>query len=387
MEAYSFLIEFSINEIHFLLFIYFTTSFALDLPNTKAIITLYIVIVIILWSKEEQNFAISLYFKSPTTYRFLLEKLTLPAPSTLREWVASSSKYMTGFNDLFFQKLALKVSVMSHKCKDCVILFDEMSLMANFEYSNSMDIIEGFEDLGHLGRTKNAGKYASVFLVRGMQQNWKITVAYFISEKGLSGTQIKTILYDLIEKVLGVGLSPHSFICDQGSSNRKALKDMGVSFEKPYFEVKNRKIYCIFDVPHLVKSLRNNLLTCDFVADGKIISFENIRRVYRSDTSSSTTRAMWKLTPAHLWPNAFQKMSVRLATQLFSLSVAAAIRASCSTGELTLSSASSTADFIELINNIFDVLNCKMNVRLCDSNMKSMDLLHEGFRIMSGITK
>lgn len=46
----------------------------------------------------------------------------------------------------------------------------------------------------------------------------------------------------------------------------------------------------------------------------------------RYEIDSSTTRAMCKITPVHLAPNAFQKMSCKLAIQIFSRSVSAVIK-------------------------------------------------------------
>ncbi|KAG8235941.1 hypothetical protein J437_LFUL015093 [Ladona fulva] len=87
-------------------------------------------------------------------------------------------------------------------------------------------------------------------------------------------------------------------------------------------------------------------------------------------------------------------MSVKLATQVFSLSVAAAIRTSYTIGELKLPSALLTAAFIESVNNLFDALNSKSNyskqpscVRLDKENVKGMQSLQEGLRIMRNIKR
>jgi len=112
-------------------------------------------------------------------------------------------------------------------------------------------------------------------------------------------------------------------------------------------------------MPHLIKSLRNNLLNGDIHIGNKIISFDDVKKTYEIDSHSSTARAMCKITPAHLAPNAFQKMSCKLAVQVFSRTVAAAIKTCLGTKELNSSTAFNTAGFIEDVNDMLDSANSK----------------------------
>jgi hypothetical protein len=346
------------------------------------------------WRKEEKDFAISLYFKSPSTYRFLLERMVLPAIPTVRHWIGGSSKFMPGLSKVFFRHLKLKASTMTEMSRECVILFDEMSIKSHLEYSSTLDVIEGYEDMGHIGRTKKLGKYAGVFLLRGLFHHWKLPIGYFISEHGLSGVKIKELLQAMILQLVSIDLEPRAFVCDQASTNRKAMSELGVSPEKPFFKVGERKIFCLYDVPHLIKSLRNNFLQSDFILENETLSFENVRQVYKIDSSSSSTRALWKLSPAHIWPNSFQKMVVRLATQVLSFSVAAAIRSGVALGKLKLVSALPTANFINFVNDLFDALNSKTpcsdnpNKRcLSEDNPNIFQILRKGINTFNNIKK
>ena len=60
-----------------------------------------------------------------------------------------------------------------------------------------------------------------------------------------------------------------------------------------------------------------------------------------------------------VYPNAFLKMSVRLATQVLSHSVAATIRTCISTGQLKNTTAENTAEFVDFMDQLFDSLNSK----------------------------
>ncbi|KAF0748876.1 Transposable element P transposase [Aphis craccivora] len=69
---------------------------------------------------------------------------------------------------------------------------------------------------------------------------------------------------------------------------------------------------------------------------------------------------MYKITPTHS-----QKKTCKLAIQLFSHSVSAAIRTCITTGELKSPIDIDTANFINIMNNMFDSDNSKF---LYDSN-------------------
>lgn len=66
-----------------------------------------------------------------------------------------------------------------------------------------------------------------------------------------------------------------------------------------------------------------------------------------------------KITDAHLAPDNFRKMNCSLATQIFSHSVASAIKSVVISGELKSKTALNTAEFVEFVNNLFDCLNSK----------------------------
>ena len=121
------------------------------------------------WTKEEKQFAIRLYYKSPTTCRFLRSlKIILPSVSTIRNWI-SVSKFKPGFPKKFISCLKFKVTTMQPQEKCCIVCFDEMRLMKKLEYSFSMDLIEGFEDFGTLGRTSSpAGEVLFFFFSKGL---------------------------------------------------------------------------------------------------------------------------------------------------------------------------------------------------------------------------
>lgn len=67
-----------------------------------------------------------------------------------------------------------------------VITFDKISIKQLLEYNKYLDIAEGFEDCGHLERSKKFAKSAVVLLVYGICSSWKLLLAYYFSNAGVS---------------------------------------------------------------------------------------------------------------------------------------------------------------------------------------------------------
>lgn len=67
-------------------------------------------------------------------------------------------------------------------------------------------------------------------------------------------------------------------ICDQGPNNRSALTKLGLIKENPYYiQVDDSRIFAMYDVPHLVKNVSNNLLTIDIFKNNRV-SFYDIKK-------------------------------------------------------------------------------------------------------------
>ncbi|KAL4135077.1 hypothetical protein QTP88_006734 [Uroleucon formosanum] len=107
----------------------------------------------------------------------------------------------------------------------------------------------------------------------------------------------------------------------------------------------------------------------------KYFHSKDIKDTYELDKLSKKSKSLGKITDAHIHPTSFQKMRVKLAAQIFSYSMSAAIRTCAATGELNSKTAIDTADFIEFINNLFDCLNSRS---LYTNNPYNSALTHTG---------
>lgn len=238
-----------------------------------------------------------------------------------------------------------------------------MSLKELLEYSKAYGFIEGFEDIGQMGRGNKSANTALVFMAKGIYSSWKFSIVYFLAHSAVKCNTLKTLIINVLTKVIETGLCPKLIVCDQGINNQSALRLLNE--DRPYFYVNENKIFAIYDVPHLVKSIRNNLICSIFKKGDKQISYTDIVDTYHIDKKNKKSKALLKITNAHIFPNSFQKMRVKLATQLLSHSMASTIRTCIQTNELKNKHAPDIADFVDFMNKLFDCLN---NRTLISSN-------------------
>ena len=178
----------------------------------------------------------------------------------------------------------------------------------------------------------------------------------------LKGTELQKVIISTLTLLIDNNIDVCAISCDQGSPNRTAYKQLNVTTENPFISILNCKIFCLFDIVHLIKSVRNNLLVTNILIGDEIISWSVLVKIFESD--NGLIRAMHKLTEAHIKPDTFQKMRAKLATQVFSHHVASAMLAAAATNifeEKHKPMVISTATFFMKINKLFDHMNsiCK----------------------------
>lgn len=121
------------------------------------------------------------------------------------------------------------------------------------------------------------------------------------------------------------------------------------SFKNPYFQ--DEDIWWFADAPHLIKLLRNNLLKHGLeVSKRNKMTKADFERLLYEDHGE--LRSHHKLTQYHLNVKGREKMRVRPAVELFSATTAALWRK-------VHPNRPKQADFIQLINDWFDLMNSK----------------------------
>ena len=166
-----------------------------------------------------------------------------------------------------------------------------------------------------------------------------------------------------------------ALICDQGTNNRRFLQILEkVSIEKPYIVYNNKRVFVIYDPPHLLKNVWNNFMKSNYKYGDVEVRWQYFVDFYNRDKTMSIRMAP-KLTDRHIILPPFSAMRVNLAAQTFSHSVAAGINTLCTLNYLP-NDASVTAEFIETFDQLFNTFN--------SASRKSSHKYKHAFRDNSG---
>ena len=311
------------------------------------------------WSYKDKAFALSLLHSSPKTYRLLQRIFDLPSVKTLK-LVMKNIAIRPGFNDIILQALEKKMAGTPSNSKLVALTIDEVAIKEGVSYNNGLDIIEGYTD--GVTKTNEFANHALVFMIRGIVDKWKQAVGYFLSSGPMKGCDMKVLLLQCIEKLKAIGLKVVVVIGDQGSNNRNLFEtQLGVSTTKPYVEVGDEKVCFMYDPPHLLKNIRNNLKKHNLKIDDKDISWQHIKAFYEKDSSNKCgIRMAPKLTAQHFSLAMFGALSVPMAAQVLSHTVAAgmAVMAECK-GTGIPEEALETAKFVEDMDQLFNAFNSR----------------------------
>ena len=298
--------------------------------------------------------ALSLYHISGKAYRFLAKLLNLPSKSSLTSMVSRFASDV-GFSEKSIFVLKQRVDAMTDSAKVCTLLMDEMSLKSNLFYNESRDSIIGFEDLGEGKKSNLVANSALVFMARGIVESWKQPVSYYLVNESCNSDFLKEIVEENLLQLGSMGLNVLATVSDQGSNFLRFYESLGVSVDRPFFEMHGKRYFTIFDPPHLLKSIRNNLLQYNFQFEEKTASWKDVSAFFDKEQKLAIRTAP-KLTVKHINPTQFAKMKVKLATQVFSHSVAAGINTYVALNGLP-SSAVGTAELLSRFDQIFDLCN------------------------------
>lgn len=288
---------------------------------------------------DDKIFALSLLKQSPKLYKVLRQTFALPSRKTLIN-VLNKIPFPPGINDAILESLKVAVQHMDPLDRYCCLLFDEMSVDAGLTYMSKGDFIEGFEYTAGQ-RKKEFATYAMTFMVRGLRKKWKQPVAYFFSARGMSAADLQRNILCIIRGLHNIGLHVVATVCDQHATNVKAIDNLKQKTARDCirastenrmfgFSVDGQEVIPIFDLPHLLKGVRNNLLSNNvrFTWHGKcqIASWEDIIKLYELDVGDTDTKMLNKLTDLHVYRDRIKKMKVKYAAQVFSHRVSSTMR-------------------------------------------------------------
>lgn len=322
-----------------------------------------------LWLKK---FALHLNFRGPRAYRFLAPIFSLPTQRSLRRWL-SNIRMSPGVIPGIIQCVSASTRDWNARDRVCTLIFDEIILKKNLSYDAGQDVVHGFVDDG-MERSSTIADRALVVLLAGVSKRWVQPVAFTVGHTLTSASIMAKLLNSIIMQLKAVQIIVKAVVCDQGTSNVSLAQQLGITVEKPFFEVLGERVYFIFDVPHLVKTTRNNVQAHKLLIGNEVVDWSYIEHLYKS-THELRLRLAPKLTERHIYQKPFSNMKVSRAAQVLSSSVSIAIMALVYVNELP-TSAIATANFCGRIDKIFDALNSSSphkNAQKCRYGIKKGD--------------
>ena len=313
------------------------------------------------YSDQIKEFAVSLHYYSPRSYRFVRKYLSLPHPSTIRSWSAGIE-----CEPGFLKKPLLYIAELAEDGqKDCVIIIDEMAIKKETKWDPKSEKFVGNIDYGTIKGEDpdNIATNVLVIMISGLKKPWYVPLAYFLTNK-LNADILSQLILESIKMLHETGCLVHAVIFDGAAKNIGMAEKLGCnirllegSFPNP--SQTTNKIHVIFDICHMIKLARNAFSDMKnfFKPNGEKISWEHILALYRTQQKDILHLGN-KLKSKHIkWQN--HKMKVSVATQIFSHSVYAAITYLRKLKLKGLEDSKPTCDFILLMNDMFDMLNSK----------------------------
>ncbi|XP_071640307.1 uncharacterized protein [Temnothorax longispinosus] len=267
---------------------------------------------------EEKILALSLYKQSGACYKLLSKLFVLPSPTTLK-YLLRIISLQPESNKFIFEHLRQHVARMNdERDKLCVLMWDEMSLEANLQYDQSNDKIIGFEDWEHK-RTSLLADHVLVFMARGIWTGWKIPLSYNFCKSQTKSPQLLRCIKKIVNELTQAGLTIVATVCDQGGPNMTVIKKLlddsrskCIQTGQEYrgtIELFGQNIVPIYDPPHFLKGIRNNLLyknleinvTNSETNERQFATWDVIELAYKMDINTNTlNRQMPTLTDEHV---------------------------------------------------------------------------------------
>ncbi|XP_066914303.1 uncharacterized protein [Clytia hemisphaerica] len=324
------------------------------------------------WDPLIIRWCLSLYHTSPVGYKQISSKnnnfIMLPHINTLK----------SGFNVDVINQLLSDNKIKHEMQRNVCIVFDEMKIKGDLVFNRATGKLVGFTEMGNVNEEirefsdrceekkveeRAFSKYVNIFMVRGLFSGMKSAFGYYAST-GMTGDMLYPTVLEATRVLESVGFKVRPWTSDGASPNRKFIKICGGDQEfwtiNPFD--KNRKIYFFSDVPHLVKTTRNNLENSHGNANtrtlhfkGREISWNHLVSCYEYDLMKNRAcpglRKLHHLTEEHVKLTPRLRMRVKLAIQVMGCRMVSALidQDNLYTTE--------TRNFIQKVDDVFDCLN------------------------------
>ncbi|XP_063962159.1 uncharacterized protein LOC135155820 [Lytechinus pictus] len=227
------------------------------------------------WRPCLLRMCIALNSKSSSAHNLLRNSgfINLPYQNTLRKYTHFTDS-TPGFNKDLLTEIIKEQDLDNQPDfkRNVCLLMDEMKIKSGLVFSASGRLV-GFSDLGNInneqktfeeylkGESTKLATHVFVLMVRGIFSGLKAPFAYFPCSN-MSSEQLYPCVWEGVKLLEAWGLRVKSITSDGASSNCKfyalCTDDADAYWTRNPF-AKDRKVNFIADVPHLRKTLRNNV--------------------------------------------------------------------------------------------------------------------------------
>lgn len=245
------------------------------------------------------------------------------------------------------------------------VIWDEMSIRKEICWNAESQSFIGFSTITNAseqGDDQNppklkVAKEALVFMVVG--PDFKLAVAYHLLN-GLKAIDRAALVVQVIREIENIDVRVISLTGDGLISNVTVGEILGANYkeDKPYFfspTHSERKIYLVFDPPHMLKLVRKHFSLDKIYHRGELINWNHLRMLAEKQSSENFNLCN-KLTMHHI--NWYQTpMNVKIAAETISKSVADALEQLREDGYEEFKDCKATTDFLYFFNDGYDILN------------------------------
>lgn len=221
--------------------------------------------------------------KSPKLYNYIRKNkiLVLPCKNTLRKYL---SAYKTGFGFCTKVLAVLKQRTLNMDVfkRHGGILVDEIKLAEHLSVSTSARI-DGLVDLGPFTTAKDRTlpcDHGMVIMFSPFVGRWTQILAVFATNGNVKGDLLAKILMEAVILAEDAGLFVDFITCDGATWNRKMWKVLGIEATSQVIKSRiqhpkdpKRFLHFVSDFPHLIKCMRNNLVSHDFDTPDGMVSY------------------------------------------------------------------------------------------------------------------
>ncbi|XP_075980079.1 uncharacterized protein LOC142979174 [Anticarsia gemmatalis] len=301
------------------------------------------------YGNEFKLFALRLFFNSPAAYRVLHDSLGFPRVSTLYRLCLPSS---TELSDVVLKALKLKVDAMNDKEKQSVLCVGSIDVTPSLHYDAKKDYVSGLHEVDGVQTLQPATKVL-VVAVRGLFHKWKqpIAIAHLADLKNYM--DVKCLIDKVIDRMFQFGLQVRACISDLQTDLVTCASLRGCDPKAPYFFQDNKKIYYLYDPTYLLRSLRETFAAHDFLlTSGSVAKWFHLQTCFKLDSKKKI-----KLAPK-LTAECFEleNNTLKYSSEFFSPAVITAL-ATYKEMKLLPASASSTAHFLSMINQLMSIID------------------------------